>query len=200
MLKLIFFLILSSIISHIFSVKSFGQDHKDKLLKIGIFGYPFYKKDVDPFSLHFEYEKKNTFIKSISTGLGIDYVRFNKGYSINYGGTSKSFNDRTVLYNLRYNLTFYPMYYVFKHKSYTGLLLGIAPCIYYEDPRYSEDRYGIGLWGFSGIQILIKNKFSFSYEIDMTITTDFNDDRVITHEHNYLMWSTNMIKFGIHIN
>jgi hypothetical protein len=129
-----------------------AQEIPGSLIKVGYLPYRFSKYFNDQYSLHLEYERSFRKAGYLSQGIGYDYIHYGQNQIHNI---------------LRYNLKFYPFYWLYGKRPYRGIYIGISPAFHWRKFYHNETLYGMGILPFLGTQFLIGNKVSLAFDMNM---------------------------------
>jgi len=127
----------------VFIQVSSAQEKTSSLIKVGFL--PYFNRNPMSWIFNLEYERHFNKVGSLSHGAGYDLVHFGSNFHI-----------------LRYNLKFYPFYWLYDKQPYRGLYLGLSPMFYTVTYSNFENQYGFGYMINFGAQFLFKNKVSLS--------------------------------------
>ena len=149
-----------------------AQEAPGSLIKAGYLPIGFSKFYDDQYSLNLEYEGGFKKAGYLSHGAGYDLNRYSQNEKHNF---------------LRYNLRFYPFFWVYGKRPYRGLYLGVSPAFQWRNYAHAETQYGIGLIPTLGYQFMIKDKISMAFDMNMAAYRDMNENATYStgDEFNY---------------
>ena len=133
------------------------------------------------YQISIEYERNFGKIKFITNCIQFDYVY------------QKPISSRNVY--LGYGIKFYPCYWKYKQPN-RGIILGLIPIFIFRDPKNDFTPYGPGISTLLGYQLIIKNKFSLSFEVHLNYFQSLNKNTSHNPNNRYFNFLENF-KMGI---
>lgn len=135
------------------------------------------------FSLHFDLEN-STKQHFLTNEFGAGFMR-----------------NGSDLYYLKFDYKFYPISAIFKNFRYQGLYVSAGPGLYYESFAKSRNKFGLGLFTTGGLQLLLTNRISVAFEVEMNMVSDLNSQtESISGGSNHTAHFTNSLKIGYVFN
>lgn len=159
-----------------------GQNKPQPLIKAGYLPLHYSKYYAHGYSLHVDYESNFRNAAFLSQGLGYDFVHSSPQYSLNV---------------LRYNLKFYPFYWMYNKRPYRGLYFGISPTISWNPQKNIETGYGLVFVTSLGAQFLIKDRVSLSFDMNIHVYKNLNDNVSYSNENNIYFDGYYSFKIGL---
>ena len=135
-----------------------AQVLKSRIAKVG------YSSDFMPFqedgyySVHLDLENstQNNFV---SNEIGAGFLR-----------------NGSDLYYLKFDYKFYPISALLHNFKYQIFYLSVGPGVYYEDISKSKNSYGLGIFTTGGVQVLISNRISLAFELEMNFVSNISTE------------------------
>jgi hypothetical protein len=156
---------------------------QSRIAKIG------YSSDFMPFqesgyfSLHFDLEN-STKQHYLTNEFGAGFMR-----------------NGSDLYYLKFDYKFYPISAIFKNFRYQGFYVSAGPGLYYESFADSNNKFGLGLFTTGGLQLLLNNRISVAFELEMNMVSNLiSQTESISGGANQAAHFTNSLKFGYVFN
>ncbi|HLF32879.1 MAG TPA: hypothetical protein VI583_01500 [Cyclobacteriaceae bacterium] len=169
----------------ILSSEIMGQLRQDRLVKFGglpNYGIGSYPGNLSsPHIIGFEFEKISRRMEFLTHCYRFDYIPY--------------LNQQFTL--LGYNVKFYPRYLTGRRQPLRGIFLGAGPAIFSQEAGRMPNRYGPGVNVTAGYQVLIKNKLSIAYELDMHYLKNLNMQVPWNNPDNHWFTFFHYIKLGI---
>ncbi len=105
------------------------------------------------------------------------------------------------LYYMKFDYKFYPFSAIFRNFKYQGIFISAGPGLYYSDLDNINNKIGVGLFTTGGIQLLMNNRISVSFEMEMDIIGNLTPQvNSFSDGKDHQVYFTNSLKIGYVFN